>query len=65
MDEHKEHVLSESEGPDVVMEEDFDVNHFLGAMGRKSKRPLTDRRRIEELREERHLRAAISDSWED
>jgi hypothetical protein len=65
MEDQKEHVLAESDTPDVVMEDDFDINHFLGAMGRKSKRPLTDRRRIEELREERHLRAAIRNSWED
>jgi hypothetical protein len=67
MDEQKEHALGDSETPDVVMEEDFDLKQFLGAMGRKSstKRPPTIRRRIEELDEERDLRAVIADSWED
>jgi hypothetical protein len=66
MDEQKEHVLGDNEAPDVVMEEDFDLKQFLGTMGRKnSKRPPTTRRRIEELDEERGLRAVIADSWED
>jgi hypothetical protein len=64
MDEHRDHVLTESEATDVITEEDFDVRQFLGAMTRKTKRPLT-RRRIEELVEERGLRAEIGDSWEE
>ena len=71
MDDQKEHALGDNEAPDVVMEEDFDLKRFLGQMGRKSnsntssKRPPTIRRRIEELGEERDLRAVIADSWED
>jgi hypothetical protein len=68
MDDQKEHALGDNESPDVVMEEDFDLKQFLGQMGRKSsnsKRPPTTRRRIEELGEERDLRAVIADSWED
>jgi hypothetical protein len=66
MDDQKEDVLSEAEGSDVIMEEEFDVRQFIGAMGRKTtKRPPTLRRRIEELGEERDLRAVITDSWED
>ena len=68
MDDQTEHALGENETPDVVMEEDFNLKQFLGQMGRKSsssKRPPTTRRRIEELGEQRNLRAVISDSWED
>jgi len=64
MDEHRDHVLAEPETADVITEDDFDVRQFLGAMTRKTKRPLT-RRRIEELVEERGLRAEIGDSWEE
>ena len=67
MDEHSEHALAEPEATDVITEEDFDVRQFLGAMSRKSpaKRPPLTRRRIEELVEQRGLRAEISDSWEE
>ena len=66
MDDQTEHALGENETPDVVMEEDFNLKQFLGQMGRKSsKRPLTTRRRIEEIDEERDLRSVIADSWED
>lgn len=67
MDDQKEGVLAASEGPDTIMEEDFDVRQFIGTMARKTntKRPPTLRRRIEELGEERDLKAVISDSWED
>jgi len=67
MDDQKEDVLTDAEGSDVmIMEEEFDVRQFIGAMGRKTtKRPPTLRRRIEELDEARDLRAVISDSWED
>ena len=67
MDEHTEHALAEPEAADVIMEEDFDVRPFLGAMTRKTpaKRPPLTRRRIEELIEQRGLRAEISDSWEE
>ena len=69
MDDQTEHALGENEAPDVVMDEDFSLKQFLGQMGRKSsnssKRPPTTRRRIEELGEQRDLRAVIADSWED
>jgi hypothetical protein len=67
MDDQKEDVLTEAEGSDVIMEEEFDVRQFIGAMGRKTTKrpPPTLRRRIEELDEQRDLRAVISDSWED
>jgi hypothetical protein len=65
MDDQKEGVLAETDGSDAIMDEDFDVRQFIGTMARKSKRPPTIRRRIEELDEQRDLRAVISDSWED
>ena len=67
MDEHSEHALAERDATDVITEEDFDMRQFLGAMSRKSpaKRPPLTRRRIEELNEQRGLRAEISDSWEE
>jgi hypothetical protein len=66
MDDQTEHALGENETPDVVMEEDFNLKQFLGQMGRKTtKRPPTTRRRIEEIDEERDLRAVIANSWED
>ena len=66
MDDQTEHALGENETPDVVMEDDFSLKQFLGQMGRKSsKKPLTTRRRIEEIDEARDLRAVIANSWED
>ena len=66
MDDQNERALNETEGSDAIMDEDFDVRRFIGSMGRKTtKRPPTLRRRIEELGEERDLRAVIADSWED
>jgi hypothetical protein len=68
MDDQNERALTETEreGQDAIMDEEFDVRQFIGSMGRKStKKPPTLRRRIEELGEQRDLRAVISDSWED
>ena len=68
MDDQNERALTETEreGSDAIMDEEFDVRQFIGSMGRKStKKPPTLRRRIEELGEQRDLRAVISDSWED
>jgi hypothetical protein len=65
METGNERVLAVSESQDAVMEEEIDVKSFIGSMERKGKKLLTARKRVEELRDERHLRSALSEYWDD
>jgi succinate dehydrogenase/fumarate reductase flavoprotein subunit len=65
METDNEGVLEVTDAPDAVMDDDFDVKTFIGTMERKAKKLLAARKRVEELRDERELRAALTDAWDD
>jgi hypothetical protein len=58
-------VLAASEAQDAIMDEDFDVKSFMGTMERGARKLPAARRRVEQLREERHLRTALSEYWDE
>jgi hypothetical protein len=65
METGNEGVLAATDAQDAVMDDDFDVKTFIGTMERKARKLLAARKRVEELRDERDLRAELTDSWDD